>query len=114
RAAFSRGASAAPPAASARGGGEGRLRGPAGRREPPTSAGERARARAYGRGQLGMDRRTNARIAWYLAFFEVIGAGWDFPDRYARALEAVTVQDVTVAAERYLTRPNIVVLQTTR
>ena len=49
-----------------------------------------------------MDRRTNARHAWYLAFFEVIGAGWDFPDRYARAVEAVTVADVARAAARYL------------
>jgi predicted Zn-dependent peptidase len=58
-----------------------------------------------------MDRRTNARQAWYLAFFEVIGAGWDFPERYARAIEAVTTTDVARAAERYLTRPTIVVLQ---
>ena len=93
---------------------EGLLRELARMREAPISADELARAKAYVRGQLVMDRRTNARIAWYLAFFEVIGVGWDFPDRYARALEAVTVQDVTVAAERYLTRPNIVVLQPTR
>ena len=52
-----------------------------------------------------MDRRTNARLAWYLAFFEIVGAGWDFPDRYARAIEAVTAADVARAAERYLTRP---------
>ena len=36
---------------------------------------------------LTMDRRTNARHAWYLAFFEVIGAGWDFPDRCSWAIE---------------------------
>jgi predicted Zn-dependent peptidase len=58
-----------------------------------------------------MDRRTSARQAWYLAFFEVVGAGWDFPERYARAIEAVTVADVARAAERYLTRPTVVVLQ---
>ena len=93
---------------------EGLLRELARIREAPISADELARAKAYVRGQLVMDRRTNARIAWYLAFFEVIGAGWDFPDRYARALEAVTVQDVSRAAERYLTRPSIVVLQPMR
>jgi zinc protease len=82
-------------------------------RTAPISGEELARAKAYLRGQLVMDRRTNARQAWYLAFFETIGAGWDFPDRYARAIDAVTVEDVARAAERYLTRPTIVVLQPT-
>jgi predicted Zn-dependent peptidase len=58
-----------------------------------------------------MDRRTSARHAWYMAFFEVIGAGWDFPERYARAIEAVTPADVARVARRYLTRPTIIVLQ---
>ncbi len=49
--------------------------------------------------------------AWYLAFFEVIGAGWDFPERYAQALDAVTAADVEAAAQRFLVRPTIVVLQ---
>ena len=83
-------------------------------REAPVSGDELARAKAYVRGLLVMDRRTNARVVWYLAFFETIGAGWDFPDRYARALEAVTAADVARAAERYLKRPSIVVLQPTR
>ena len=80
-------------------------------REAPISADELSRAKAYVRGQLAMDRRTNARLAWYMAFFETVGAGWDFPDRYARAIDAVTAEDVARAAERYLTRPTIVVLQ---
>jgi zinc protease len=80
-------------------------------RAAPISGDELARAKAYIRGQLVMDRRTNARLAWYLAFFETVGAGWDFPDRYSRAIDAVTVEDVARAAERYLTRPTIVVLQ---
>ncbi len=82
-------------------------------RAAPITAEELARAKAYVRGQLSMDRRTNARLAWYLAFFEVVGAGWDFPERYARAIEAVTAADVARAAERYLTRPTVVVLQPT-
>jgi zinc protease len=82
-------------------------------RTAPATPDELARAKAYVRGQLSMDRRTNARQAWYLAFFEVVGAGWDFPERYARAIEAVTTADVARAAERYLTRPTVVVLQPT-
>ena len=80
-------------------------------RSSPIGGDELARAKAYIKGTLVMDRRTNARLAWYLAFFETVGAGWDFPDRYSRAIDAVTVEDVARAAERYLTRPTIVVLQ---
>ena len=72
---------------------------------------ELARAKAYLLGNLAMDRRTSARHAWYLAFFEVIGAGWDFPERYARAVEAVTAEDIARAARRYLTDPTVIVLQ---
>jgi zinc protease len=72
---------------------------------------EVARAKAYVAGNLAMDRRTNARHAWYLGYYEVVGVGWDYPDRFARAVEMVTAADVQAAAQRYLTRPTIVVLQ---
>lgn len=72
---------------------------------------EVARAKAQVLGSLAMDRRTNARHAWYLAFFEVVGAGWEFPEHYARAVQAVTAADVRAAAQRYLTRPTTVVLE---
>ena len=71
---------------------------------------ELARAKAYVLGSLAMDRRSNARYAWYLAFFEAIGAGWDFPERYVRAVAAVTGADVQAAGAKYLTRPTRVVL----
>ncbi|MGH7279866.1 MAG: M16 family metallopeptidase [Candidatus Rokuibacteriota bacterium] len=74
------------------------------------SEAELARAKAYLLGTLAMDRRTNARQAWYLAFFESMGAGWDFPDRYAREVERITVADVKRVAERYLAVPTVVVL----
>jgi zinc protease len=80
------------------------------RREPVTER-ELGRAKAYLLGNLTMDRRTSARHAWYMAFFEVTGAGWDFPERFARAVEAVTVADVERVARRYLVRPTVVVVQ---
>jgi zinc protease len=80
------------------------------RREPPRAE-ELARARAYLQGTQAMDRRTNARQAWYLGFFELVGTGYDFPDRYAAALGTVTAEDVHAAARRYLERPTIVVLR---
>jgi zinc protease len=80
------------------------------RAEEPSEA-ELARAKAYVLGNLAMDRRTNARHAWYLAFFELAGVGWDYPERYARALEAVTGADVTRVARRYLEHPTTVVVR---
>lgn len=80
------------------------------RAEGPNEA-ELTRAKAYILGNLALDRRTNARHAWYLAFFELAGAGWDHPERYARAVEAVRAADVARVAQRYLERPTIVVVR---
>ena len=80
------------------------------RADGPTEA-ELGRAKAYVLGNLAMDRRTNARHAWYLSFFELVGAGWDYPERYARALEAVSAADVTRVARRYLDHATVVVVR---
>lgn len=68
------------------------------------------RAKSYLLGQFAMDRRTNARLAWYEAFFEAMGVGHDFPDRYTRAVDAVSAEDVQRVAGAYLSRPTIVIL----
>jgi predicted Zn-dependent peptidase len=75
------------------------------------SADELARAKAYMLGRYDMDRRTNERQAWYLAFYEIEGVGLDYPERYRRALEAVTAADVQRVAETYLMPPAILVLR---
>lgn len=75
------------------------------------TAAEVERAKAYVLGAQAIDRRTNVRHAWYLAFFEVVGSGWDFPERYARAVESVTPDDVRAVCRRVLSRPTVVVLQ---
>jgi predicted Zn-dependent peptidase len=80
-------------------------------RAAPVDDRELARAKAYLLGTLAMDRRTSARQAWYLAFYELIGAGWDWPRRFARAVEDVTAADVVRVAQRYLVRPTVVVLR---
>jgi predicted Zn-dependent peptidase len=72
---------------------------------------ELGRAKAWLLGNLAMDRRTSARHAWYLAYSELVGGGWDWPDRFARAVEAVTIADLARVADRYLARPTVVVLR---
>ena len=71
-------------------------------REEPPSAEELRVAKAYLLGNLAMDRRTNARQAWYLATFELAGVGYEFLDRYVTAVRDVTPADVHRAARTYL------------
>jgi predicted Zn-dependent peptidase len=71
-------------------------------RDAPVSTEELARAKGYLLGRYAMDRRTNERLAWHLAFNEVEGVGRAYPERYRRQVEAVTVADVQRVARAYL------------
>jgi predicted Zn-dependent peptidase len=80
-------------------------------RDERVSEDELGRAKAYMLGKYDMDRRTNERQAWYLAFYEIESVGLDYPDRHRRALEGVTAADVQRVAGTYLTPPAIRVLR---
>jgi zinc protease len=69
------------------------------------------RAKGYLLGTHTMDRRTNARLAWSMSFHEVEGVSQDYPERYRRAVETVTAEDVRRVARAYLGAPTIVVLR---
>lgn len=75
------------------------------------SAEEVAVARAYVLGSQAMDRRTNARQAWYLAFYETAGVGYEFLDRYAADVKKVTPADVQRVAQKYLGVLRTVIVQ---
>ncbi len=74
------------------------------------SAAELVRAKSYLLGRYALDRRTSERLAWYLAFYAVERVGADYPERYRRAVEAVTAADVQRAARTYLATPVTLVL----
>jgi predicted Zn-dependent peptidase len=80
-------------------------------RTQQASADEVAVARAYVLGSQAMDRRTNARQAWYLAFFETAGVGYEFLDRYGAAVKAVTPADIQRVAQKYLSTLRTVIVQ---
>jgi len=71
-------------------------------RREPVSAEELRVAQAYLLGNLAMDRRTNARQAWYLAGYEAAGVGHEFLDRYIAAVRSVSAADVRRVANLYL------------
>jgi zinc protease len=76
----------------------------------PVSDDELRVAKAYLLGNLAMDRRTNARQAWYLASLEIAGVGYEFLDRYVVQVRQVGKADVQGAAQRYLARLRTVVV----
>ena len=76
----------------------------------PISDEELRVAKAYLLGNLAMDRRTNARQAWYLGSIEEAGVGPDYLDRYVAQVKAVTAADVQRAAQRYLATVRTVVV----
>ena len=80
-------------------------------RKERVSDDELTRAKNYLLGRYEMDRRTNERLAWYLGFYTVEGVGLDYPERYRKAVEAVTAADVLRAAQTYLATPTSVILQ---
>jgi predicted Zn-dependent peptidase len=80
-------------------------------RNQAASEDEVAVARAYVLGSQAMDRRTNARQAWYLAFYEVAGVGYEFLDRYAADVKKVTPADVQRVAKKYLDVVRTVIVQ---
>jgi zinc protease len=68
-------------------------------------------AKSYLLGNLAMDRRTNARQAWYLATYEEAGVGYEFLDRYVQQVRAVTAADVQRVARKYLSVLRTVIVQ---
>jgi zinc protease len=79
-------------------------------RDTPVEPDELARAKGYLLGRYAMDRRTNERIAWHLAFYGVESVGLGYPERYRRQVEAVTSADVQRVASTYLARLTTIVL----
>ena len=79
-------------------------------RDVPVSDDELARAKGYLLGRYAMDRRTNERIAWHLAFEEIEGVGRAHPDRLRRQVEAVTSADIQRVARTYLANPTTLIL----
>ena len=80
-------------------------------RKDRVSDDELARAKNYLAGRYEMDRSTNERQAWHNAFYTVAGVGTAYPDRYKRAVDAVTAADVLRAAQTYLSSVTTVVLE---
>jgi predicted Zn-dependent peptidase len=76
----------------------------------PVPEAELERTKAYLSGSFVLDRRTNARQSFYLAFYEVMGVGAEYVMRYPGLLEAVDATGMLRAARRHLVEPAAVVV----
>jgi predicted Zn-dependent peptidase len=76
----------------------------------PVPEDELRRTKAYLSGSFVLDRRTNGRQSFYLAFYEVMGVGAEYVMHYPSLLEAVDATDVLQAARRHLVEPAVVVV----
>ncbi|MGH7264585.1 MAG: M16 family metallopeptidase, partial [Candidatus Rokuibacteriota bacterium] len=71
-------------------------------REEAVPEDELTRAKAFVTGGFALDLRTNDRRSFYLAFLELLGAGYEYVERYPDAIRAVTAADVQRVARRWL------------
>jgi predicted Zn-dependent peptidase len=76
----------------------------------PVSEDELERTKAYLSGSFVLDRRTNGRQSFYLAFYETMGVGAEYVMHYPSLLDAVGATDVLRVARRHLVEPAVVVV----
>jgi predicted Zn-dependent peptidase len=71
---------------------------------PATELSE-AKSKLIGSFALGHD--SNLNQAYYLGLYEIIGAGYEFDEQYAKLIEEITPQDVQRVAQTYFSGPSV-------
>lgn len=56
-------------------------------------------------GQYALGKQTNAQIAQIFGWYEVLGLGIDYDERFQQKIAATTAEDIQEAAARYFTEP---------
>ncbi|OGF44488.1 MAG: hypothetical protein A2452_12660 [Candidatus Firestonebacteria bacterium RIFOXYC2_FULL_39_67] len=68
-------------------------------------------AKNYIVGNFYLDKQTNARKAWYLGWYEIMGKGFAYIDGYAEDISKVTKADVNRAAGKYFNNYVLAVME---
>jgi predicted Zn-dependent peptidase len=58
-------------------------------------------------GQYALGKQTNGQIAQIFGWYETLGLGMEFDREFATTIEAVTLEDIQIAASTYLCTPAI-------
>ncbi len=76
----------------------------------PVPEDELERTETYLAGSFVLDRRTNARRSFQLAFYELMGVGADYAAAYPARVRGVPAAEVLRVARRHLVDPAVVVV----
>jgi len=78
--------------------------------EKPIPQKELERAKSFIIGKFLIAHQTNIRKAFYPAWFELLGLGYDYDEKYPELIQGVTGRDVRRVARKYFRSPCIVTL----
>lgn len=79
-------------------------------RMEPVSKDELVAAKAYVRGGYLLDHQTAERQSWYLAWWQLMGRGFEFDGRYLDELQRVTPEDILRVSREHLDPSRALVL----
>ena len=79
----------------------------AGLKQTPVTDKELEETKNYIRGIYLLDHQTIGRKAWYLGFWEIMGAGYSYDDQYLEKLLSVSSKSIQSAATSYFTNDYI-------
>ena len=80
-------------------------------REEPVPDEEVERSKRYLSGRWRAEHQRSSDRAYYRGWFEVLGIGYEFDNRYPLLIETVTWEDLAEAAQTYLKNPTLVMLK---
>jgi predicted Zn-dependent peptidase len=75
----------------------------------PVSTKELQETKNYLKGTYLLDHQTIGRQAWYMGWWEVLGKGFDYDQKYLDELMAVTPEQIQKAARKFFTDKYITV-----
>ncbi|MCX5781554.1 MAG: pitrilysin family protein [Elusimicrobia bacterium] len=75
----------------------------------PVNDKELNEAKNYIRGAYLLDHQTISRKAWYIGWWEMLGKGYDYDQKYIEDLMAVTPEQIQKAAKKYFTGQSVTV-----
>lgn len=61
------------------------------------------------KGRFLLDHQTNAKQAWYLGFWEVLGLGYEYDKKYIEEIENIKIEDIKETIKELTSSPRVIV-----
>lgn len=69
------------------------------------------KAKNYLKGSFILDHEKSKKAAFYLGFYELLGLGYDFDEKYIEKIEEVTSEDIKKVAQKYFKNYTIAIIK---